>query len=271
MKLFRYLYIYREFVILSLLFVTVERIISEKRLANYINPDFNIFINFALILLLVFTAASMILASGRDVKVKPEGVLKYAVFVILLVVMNLPHDSTQFYAHLQAEREFTFGSAGSAESDPGGSADLQGSRIDEIVSPGDTPGGIKSVSDVFIIDKENFYSASEQIFSSPESYAGRKIRITGFVHKSKKLKDKRYIIARIVMYCCAADAGITGVIFNSERSGGIFKKDEWLELYGYIEMQSAGGGSNTDKAPVLVVESYKRIPAESSPYVYPVN
>jgi putative membrane protein len=270
MKLLRYLYLFREFVILSLLFITIERIISEKRLANYINPDFNIFINLSLILLLLFAAAAMILASGRDVKEKPVDAAKYAVFAVLLIVMNIPHDSTQFYAHLQAEREFTFGSARPVDSNSGGSADLPESWMNEVVTPGDTPGEIKFGSDIFKIDKENFYSASEQIFSFPEKFVNRKIQITGFVYKSRKLKDKRYIIARLVMYCCAADAGITGVIFNSEKSGGIFKKDEWLELYGHIEMESAGGG-NDDKAPVLVVESYKRIPAESSPYVYPVN
>jgi len=252
MKLLRYLYVYREFVILSLLFITIERIISEKRLANYINPEFNIFINLALILILAFTAASMILASGRDVKEKPVGFLKYTVFVILLIVMNLPHDNSQFYEHLQGEREFSFNPAL-----PGESVKADLSRTPE--------------SEEFKIDKENFYSASEQIFSSPESYINRKIRITGFVHKSRKLKDKRYIVARLVMYCCAADAGITGVIFNSEKTGGSFKKDEWIELYGHIELQIAGSGGTSDKAPVLVVESYKRIPAESSPYVYPVN
>lgn len=252
MKLLRYLYMYREFVILSLLFITIERIISEKRLANYINPDFNIFINLALVLLLAFTAASMILASGRDVKEKPADFLKYTVFIIILIVMNLPHDNSQFYEHLQGEREFAFGSA------------LPGDSVKADLS-------LTSEGDVFKIDKENFYSASEQIFSSPGSYINRKIRITGFVHKSKKLKDKRYIIARLVMYCCAADAGITGVIFNSEKSGGSFKKDEWIELYGHIELQIAGSGGNGDEAPVLVVESYKRIPAESSPYVYPIN
>lgn len=137
------------------------------------------------------------------------------------------------------------------------------------------PGAISdknsSKGEVFKIEQDNFYSAMEDIFKNSEKYQNMKLEVKGFVYKSKKLKKDRYIIARLVMYCCAADAGITGLIFDAEKTGVSFKKDEWLELCGYIEMQNAGSSRKEDKAPVLVVESYKKIPPESSPYVYPVN
>jgi len=221
MKLLRYLSVFREFVLISLLFITIERIVSDKRLANYINPDYHIFVYLALIILLIFAAFAMVLASGRDVNEKPSGISKYIVFIILIILMNLPHDNTLFYEHLQEEREFN----------------LQADSSEKT--------GKKSIN--------------------------MKLEIRGFVYKSKKLKKDRYIIARLIMYCCAADAGITGLIFDAEKTGVSFKKDEWLELYGHIEMQNAGSSGKFEQAPVLIVESYKKIPPESSPYVYPLN
>jgi putative membrane protein len=271
MKMLKYLYIFREFVLLSLLFMTIERIAADKQLANYINPDYHIFIHIALIILLVFTAFAMAIASSRDVNEKPAGTDKYIFFIILLILMNIPHDNTLFYEHLSDEREFNL-----QVNAPGKTGRKSISEISElshegIILPGETADGISFKSDLFEIKKDNFYSAAEDIFAYPEKYVSKKIEITGFVYKSDKLKNNRYIIARLVMWCCAADAGITGLIFDTEKTGGSFKKDEWLKLYGHIEMQNAGSSGKENKAPVLVVESFKKIPPESSPYVYPVN
>ena len=271
MKLLRYLFVFREFVLISLLFITIERIVSDKRLANYINPDYHIFVYLSLVILLIFAASAMVLASGRDVNEKPSGISKYLVFIILIILMNLPHDNTLFYEHIQEEREFTAQTGASDKTGKASISEISELKHDEVVLPRETPDGMTFKSDIFKINSENFYSAAEKIFADPEKFLNTKLEITGFVYKSKKLKKDRYIIARLVMYCCAADAGITGLIFDAEKTGGSFKKDEWLELYGHIEMQNAGSGGKFEKAPVLMVESFKKIPPESTPYVYPIN
>lgn len=270
MKLLRHLIAFREFILVFLLFITLERIVADKQLVNYINPDYNIFINLTLIILLIFAAFTMILASDRDVYEKPSGITNCIVFLIIIILMNLPHDNTIFYAHLQGEREFTLQTDVSDKSIVNNSRNDSDINKDRIPLPGKILNDTNPHGGIFKIEKDNFYSAAEDIFANSEKYLNRKLEVSGFVYKSKKLKVNRYIIARLVMYCCAADAGITGLIFNADNTGGSFKKDEWLELSGHIEMQNAGSAGKDEKAPVLVVESYKRIPPESNPYVYPV-
>lgn len=270
MKLMRYMFVFIEFVILSLLFITIERIVADKRLADYINPDYHVFVYSSLVILIIFAAFAMFISSGRNLNEAPPGTAKYLVFIILIILMNLPHDSSLFYQHIQNERDFNF--TADAGDKAGKKKISEISELDHDISlPGEAPGGNSSKADIFKIGSENFYAASEDINRNSGKYINAKIDVRGFVYKSKKLRKDRYILARLVMYCCAADAGITGVLFNAESTGVSFKKDEWLELYGHIEMQSAGSDGKDEKAPVLVVESYKRIPAEPSPYVYPVN
>lgn len=270
MRLLRYLCVFREFILICLLFITIERIAADKRLANYINPDYHIFVHLALLILLIFAAFAMLLASNRDVNEKPSGISKYVVFIILIILMNLPHDSNLFYAHLQEEREFNLQTDASEKTGKKNINEISGLNHTETALPGEISNNASN-GEVFKIQRDNFYSAAEDIFANPEKYQNMKLEVRGFVYKSRKLKENRYIIARLVMYCCAADAGITGLIFNAEKTGVNFTKDQWLELYGHIEMQNAGSSGKFEKAPVLVVESYKKIPPESSPYIYPLN
>lgn len=269
MILLRYLCVFREFILICLLFITIERIVADKRLENYINPDYHIFINLALIILLIFAAFAMILSSSRDVNEKPSGAAKYTVFIILIILMNLPHDSNLFYAHLQEEREFNLQTDPTIKTGKKSISEISGLNHEEATLPGEISNDASN-GEVFKILRDNFYSAAEDIFANPEKYRKVKLVVRGFVYKSRKLKENRYIIARLVMYCCAADAGITGLIFNAEKTGVNFTKDQWLELYGHIEMENERISGKLEKAPVLVVESYKKIPPESSPYIYPV-
>lgn len=297
MKLLRYIFLFREFIVLSLLFISIEKIVADKQLAGYINPDYHIFVYLALLILFILFIFAMVFSSKNDVHEKPSGMVNYAVFIVMIIVINLPHDKALFYNHLREQRDFSItahasekqGSTGqpenrndtngsfsamrepgdtssenqasSGESENGDSAEHPESDLRE---PGDTSG------ETIIIYPEKFYAAVEDIFANPEKYINKKLEIVGFVYKSKKLREDRYIIARLVMWCCAADAGVAGLIFNAESTGTDFKKDEWLVLCGHIEMQRAGRDPNDAEIPVLIVESYKRI-APENPYVYPVQ
>ncbi|HPS58604.1 MAG TPA: TIGR03943 family protein [Spirochaetota bacterium] len=297
MKLIRQLIIYREFIILSLLFISIEKIISGRQLAGYINPDYHIFVYLALFLLLIFFVFALVFASQNNKSESRPGMVNYAVFMIMIIVMNLPHDNTLFYNHLSLQRDFSFADNASGKPAPVDQSDIRDKADDPLQGeqkPGDSssettgysikpenmdnaetsfpavPGTGDLSAEVLIVYPENFYSTVENIFNSPEKYLNKKLEIIGFVYKSKKLKENRYIIARLVMWCCAADAGMAGLVFNAESTGAAFTKDEWLVLRGHIEMQRAVRNTNDAPIPVLIIEWYKRI-APENPYIYPVQ
>ncbi len=256
MKLFRYIYMFREFILLSLLFISLERLVNGRQLYSFLNPGYHLFVNLALVTVFFLTGAALFISAGREPEDNtPREYFKYFVFIVLVALLNTGSDSTAFSSHLTAGNSITpdvsmnsFSAAGDLK--PGPDSDI-----------------FNTSGDFIEITKENYYFIVNDIYSAPEKFAGKRISIDGFVYKSKKLKQKEFVIARLIIYCCAADAGIGGLIADAGGINDNFRKNEWLRVEGVLALENKGGEK---PAPVLKLESFKRIPADKEPYIYPV-
>ncbi|MDC7125539.1 MAG: TIGR03943 family protein, partial [Spirochaetales bacterium] len=125
------------------------------------------------------------------------------------------------------------------------------------------------VTDHLIINDKDFIKTLTDIYDFPDKYDGKEITIKGFVVYSNYLGKDYFIIARMAMYCCAADAEVTGLACDTTSKDWDIDRNKWYSITGTIskkELTLAGGKSIY---PVIQPTSINEIEPLDSPYVYP--
>lgn len=117
---------------------------------------------------------------------------------------------------------------------------------------------INMTNDVF----EPYYG---RIQADPQKYAGRMIKMSGFVFKENKLPDNQLVLSRFLITHCVADASHIGFLTEFDKAPGV-KQDTWLEISGTIALTRYNGV----EMPVVQITSWKEITEPVEPYVYPL-
>ncbi|WP_050182674.1 TIGR03943 family putative permease subunit [Domibacillus robiginosus] len=104
-----------------------------------------------------------------------------------------------------------------------------------------------------------------QINADPGKYAGRTIKMNGFIFKENSLQANQLVLSRFLITHCVADASLIGFLVEFDKASN-FKQDTWLEIEGTISLTSYNG----TQIPVLEVNSWKTIEEPEEPYVYPL-
>ena len=78
------------------------------------------------------------------------------------------------------------------------------------------------------------------------------------------MAPNQFVVSRLAMQCCSADASPYGVMVESSRSEH-FPKDTWVTITGTI------GKTTYNKSTILKLDALKieKIKASATPYVYP--
>lgn len=95
---------------------------------------------------------------------------------------------------------------------------------------------------VINIRSENFISDITELGSNLDKYVGKQIKISGYLFKDKDLTFDRYIVSRLYMYCCAADAFPVGPILKDNKDP-LIKPNTWVSVEGTIEKIDIDGMS----------------------------
>jgi putative membrane protein len=96
------------------------------------------------------------------------------------------------------------------------------------------------------------------------NFMGKKIDISGFIYREADMKPNQFVISRMAMTCCSADASPYGFLVNSEM-GKDLTKDTWIHLTGVIGQTVYNGNSIIQ----LSADKIEKIKAPKDPYVYP--
>jgi putative membrane protein len=123
---------------------------------------------------------------------------------------------------------------------------------------------------VVVIEDANFYKAVNELGTNLNKYKGKRININGFVLRKKEFKEDEFVIARMSMDCCAADAQVIGIMAKLDRAFE-FKKDAWVSVEGIIEeVEYRDTVTNTDLIlPIIKVSKIENIKTPENIYVYP--
>jgi putative membrane protein len=116
---------------------------------------------------------------------------------------------------------------------------------------------------IIVLTNENYVEVVNVLLMYPEQFIGKKIRTVGFVYREEGLKPDQFVLARLSMTCCVADAGVIGFLIDTPQSN-LFKKDQWFQIEGTFELKKNEYGD----VPGLKIENYKKVPALKNSYVY---
>ena len=80
---------------------------------------------------------------------------------------------------------------------------------------------------------KNFISTYEEIYGNPNNYVGTSVNMRGFIYNQKGLNKGEFILSRIVVSCCAADAQLLGILCDNSQ-GEILAEGTWVNIEGIL-------------------------------------
>ncbi len=120
-------------------------------------------------------------------------------------------------------------------------------------------------SETIPMTEDMFSTYYAEINDNPNAYAGKKIKMSGFVFKEEGFANNQLVISRFLITHCIADASIIGLL--SEFNGAdTIKEDTWVDIEGILEVGTYDGY----ELPIVKVTSLNVIDEPSEPYIYPV-
>lgn len=110
----------------------------------------------------------------------------------------------------------------------------------------------------------------QTLFSITEDEkSGQEIMLEGFVYKSEFFNQNEFMVSRMLVTCCAADATLIGVVAETPMAND-FADNDWVRVKGVTKMglvKNPMNGQEESKLILQVKEIEKMEPLET-PYVY---
>lgn len=102
------------------------------------------------------------------------------------------------------------------------------------------------------------------VYPEPDTYAGQKAKVQGFVVYPKDLPEQYFLISRFVITCCAADVYPVSLPVKVSQGRSAYPRDQWLEVEGQMSTEEINGKR------ILAIQPSKLtpIPAPQNPYEY---
>jgi TIGR03943 family protein len=119
-----------------------------------------------------------------------------------------------------------------------------------------------------VMEDKNYFTFLTGIAEEPNKFKNFKITLTGFVYKNNNIKNGQFIIARMLMTCCAADTQVVGFLCDYNEQN--LDKDAWVEITGVLDTTNyTDSNSKQDSLiPLIKVQSVKKVVPPASKYIY---
>ncbi len=119
-----------------------------------------------------------------------------------------------------------------------------------------------------VINEKNFFTFLNEINDDPIKFKNYKITLTGFVYKNDNIKANQFVIARMLMVCCAADTQIVGFLCDYNQQN--IDKDTWVQISGILDTTNYIDNSSKQASliPIIKIQSIKKVDTPASKYIY---
>lgn len=225
-------------------------LISTDKILVFIHPKMLKYIYFSFIVFMILGGVQLKRvfrgASRESIKIG------YILFLVPLI-LGFAVDPTELSARVAAKKGVTV--VGNAK----GSITIEGIGREDILK-----NGWITVSD------ENFSYVLEELYKDMERYKGSKVIITGFIFREPDFKVDEFVIARLLMNCCAADSQVVG-LFSRGEVGKNMDENQWVRVTGTLDVTMYHDPiSGMDREmPMIHVEEIEQIEKPANQYVYP--
>lgn len=233
-------------------------IILTGKVQLYVNPRIIPYVEFSIAVMIMISLSLTrdVFRPGRRVNLSP-----YFLYLIpLILAFALPAKTMDSTSMAFGDIDLVQQKNTDPQLNPAGKADSS------ITAPTGkaADSGLKMQGDLIVVSDHNFVGWIQEIYENMEKYEGKKIKVIGFVYKSKDFSQNEFVPARMMMACCTADLQPIGFLCRYEKTADLVK-DTWIEVTGTIKVVHY----NAQKTPVIMAEEIKRASTPENEYVYP--
>lgn len=105
-----------------------------------------------------------------------------------------------------------------------------------------------------ILNDENYTKILSDIEANPSQYIDKKITAEGFVYRDPTFGENDFVVARMFMVCCAADAQIAGLMARWDDSSALEDK-QWIQVKGILKTQTYTLSGEESLIPIIHIQS----------------
>jgi uncharacterized repeat protein (TIGR03943 family) len=122
-----------------------------------------------------------------------------------------------------------------------------------------------------VIETDTFTRRINLIWDDPAAFRDREVRVTGFVYRRDDWPVDTFVVARLSIWCCVADAAVVGVPVRVDRAVSAPPAGEWIEVEGRIEVRSEFVTETVSmtNVPQLRDATWHRVDPPRHEYVFP--
>ncbi|WP_026883678.1 TIGR03943 family putative permease subunit [Clostridium akagii] len=223
-------------------------LISTKKLYLFIHPRMTIYMDFSLFILIILS----LLQVKKIFKVEGSHVKRASTIFLLPLLLVYIVNPQGLNGIIISQKGYSTDSY---------AVTTTASKSEESVTSASQGNLIK-------LTEKNYYDIVNNIKYNTNKYKWKKITIGGFIYKDETFPKDTFVVGRLIIICCAADAELTGIVFQMNNS--TLQNDQWVEVTGIIDVIP-----NFDKddpvnktIPVIKVTSVNPIAKPSNPYIY---
>ncbi|WP_069998318.1 TIGR03943 family putative permease subunit [Cellulosilyticum sp. I15G10I2] len=121
--------------------------------------------------------------------------------------------------------------------------------------------------EMVILNNDNYTKVLSDIEQNPDLYEGKSIVLEGFVYHDPQFAPDEFVIARMYMICCAADAQITGLLCKGPQSDEL-ERDQWVSIEGVIAIENYEMDGQTMLMPIVKILEATKLPTPENQYIY---
>lgn len=121
-----------------------------------------------------------------------------------------------------------------------------------------------------VVNDENFLALMEALWENTDSYIGRSLQMLGFVYEDPSLGATDFVLARLIMTCCAADAEVAGLLCRSPEKCQL-TPGQWVTASGTLAKMPYYNAAMREVVEMPYLQVTEIVPAEkpAQEYIYP--
>jgi len=116
----------------------------------------------------------------------------------------------------------------------------------------------------------DFASTLMDMYIFPEKYDGKSVQVMGFLYKEDAYETNSFLVARLLMNCCAADAQVAGIKCEWDQMDQL-NFENWYLIEGKIKLilQYSDILKRDEQIAVIEVTKATAVSEPINPYIYP--
>ncbi len=111
-----------------------------------------------------------------------------------------------------------------------------------------------------ILDWVRAFNYSED----PREFAGQTADVIGFVYHDPRLPDHQFLVSRLTVTCCVADAFAIGMVVDWPQAAEM-ADNAWVHVRGEVQTVELEGRT----LPLIIADSIKDTDPPAQPYLFP--